>query len=386
MAFISGPDGDLKTAFVSDAFLLDQFVGNTLFTWGYNPFGGLGDNTGTNRSNPVQTVAGGINWKSVVGGLYHTAALKTDRTLWTWGSNSYGSLGDNTTVSKQSPVQTTSFGTNWKQVACGRDHTAAIKTDGTLWSWGRNSYGALGDNTITHKSSPVQTIAFGINWKQVDCGSYHTAAIKTDGTLWCWGYNNSGQLGDNTVAHKSSPIQTIAYGTNWKQVSTGITLTAAIKTDGTLWCWGQNTNGRLGDNTGGSKSSPVQTITFGTNWKQVACGRSHTAAIKTDGTLWCWGENDSGGLGDNTIIDKSSPVQTTTYGTNWKQVDCGYRYTTAIKNDGTLWCWGRNQFGGLGDNTIIYKSSPVQTTAYGTNWKQVACGYYHTAAVTNGDI
>jgi alpha-tubulin suppressor-like RCC1 family protein len=389
MPFISGPDGDLKTAFVSDAFLLDQFVGNTLFTWGYNPFGGLGDNTGTNRSNPVQTVAGGINWKSVVGGLYHTAALKTDGTLWCWGYNTtYGSLGDNTTVGKQSPVQTTSFGTNWKQVSAGSSHTAAIKTDGTLWSWGRNSYGALGDNTIAHKSSPVQTIAYGTNWKQVDGGVYHTAAIKTDGTLWCWGYNNVGQLGDNTVAHKSSPIQTIAYGTNWKQVSTGITLTVAIKTDGTLWCWGQNTTGQLGDNTGagGSKSSPVQTITFGTNWKQVACGRLHTAAIKTDGTLWCWGENVSGGLGDNTSTSRSSPVQTIVFGTNWKQVECGYRYTTAIKTDGTLWTWGLNQYGGLGDNTIVSKSSPVQTTAYGTNWKQVACGYYHTAAVTNGDI
>jgi len=397
MPFISGPDGDLKTAFVSDAFLLDQFVGNTLFTWGGNNTGSstagqLGDNTIVSKSNPIQTVTGGINWKSVVCGDYYTAAIKTDGTLWCWGSNQYstngyGNLGDNSITGKSSPVQTVAFGTNWKQVDCGFAHTASIKTDGTLWVWGLNFYGQIGDNTISKKSSPVQTIAFGVNWKQVACGFLNVLAIKTDGTLWGWGYNNDGCLGDNTVVQKSSPVQTVAGGTNWKQVSSaGFSNTAAIKNDGTLWTWGSNSYGQLGDNTIVTKSSPVQTVTFGTNWKQVTCGRHHTIAIKTDGTLWSWGRNLSGQLGDNTVTNRSSPVQTVAFGTNWKQVDCGYHSTTAIKNDGTLWCWGLNQYGGLGDNTIANKSSPVQTTAYGNNWKQVSCGQYHAAAVTNGDI
>ncbi len=251
--------------------------------------------------------------------------------LWTWGDNSYGQLGDNSASDKSSPVQTISAGTNWKQVSCGYFHTTAVKTDGTLWTWGRNSFGALGDNTATDKSSPVQTITFSTNWKQVAAGSYYTAAIKTDGTLWTWGQNNFGQLGNNTANNTSSPVQTISAGTNWKQVSCGELHTAAVKTDGTLWTWGDNTYGSLGDNSITKKSSPVQTIAFGTNWKQVAFGLFHTVAIKTDGTLWAWGYNNNGELGDNTITTKSSPVQTVSAGNNWKQVECGDNHTIAVQ-------------------------------------------------------
>ena len=384
MPFISGPDGDLKTAFVSDSWLLDQFVGNTLFTWGHNGYGALGDNTATSKSNPVQTVAGGINWKQV-SGHFLKAAIKTDGTLWTWGKNSSGELGDNTITHRSSPVQTVAGGTNWKQVSAGYWASAAIKTDGTLWVWGVNIDGVLGDNTIVKKSSPVQTVAGGINWKQVVCGVRNTAAIKTDGTLWIWGSNPYGQSGDNTTISRSSPVQTIAFGTNWKQVSCGIYHCAAIKTDGTLWNWGYNYFGQLGDNTITNRSSPVQTIAYGTNWKNLASGRMHTAATKTDGTLWAWGQNSYGSLGDNTTTHRSSPVQTIAYGTNWKNFNCFY-HTAAIKTDGTLWVWGRNNLGQLGDNTIANKSSPIQTSAYGTNWKQVFAGYFHTAAVTNGDL
>jgi len=385
MPFISGPDGDLKTAFVSDAWLLDQFVGNTLYGWGNNGNGTIGDNTSVNKSNPVQTVAQGNNWKQIAcSDNLCMASIKTDGTLWLWGYNNNGQLGDNSVTNRSSPVQTVAFGTNWKQASCGINVNAAIKTDGTLWLWGANYYGSIGDNTLTKRSSPVQTVAFGKNWKQISCGYYHTAAIKTDGTLWCWGLNNLGQLGDNTTTNRSSPVQTVSFGTNWKQVSCGYH-TAAIKTDGTLWTWGRATFGQLGDNTASRKSSPVQTIAGGTNWKQVSCGGSITAAIKTDGTLWTWGYNGSGELGDNTVVSKSSPVQTVTFATNWKQVSSAGNMA-AIKNDGTLWLWGANTIGQLGDNTLTARSSPVQTTVYGTNWKQVSCGYRCTAAVTNGDL
>ena len=360
----------------------------TLWTWGQNNNGQLGDNTTTNRSSPVQTVTFGTNWKLVSCGRYYTAAIKTDGTLWSWGNNSNaGSLGDNTRTNRSSPVQTVTFGTNWKLVSCGREHTAAIKTDGTLWTWGRNAEGQLGDNTTTGKSSPVQTVTFATNWKLVSGGSYNTVAIKTDGTLWTWGRNNFGQIGDNTTTHRSSPVQTVTFGTNWKYVSGGDRYTAAIKNDGTLWTWGFNSNGMLGDNTTTNKSSPVQTVTFGTNWKSVACSNYHMSAIKTDGTLWLWGYNNSGQLGDNTTTNKSSPIQTVAFGTNWKSVSSGGSNTAAIKTDGTLWIWGANSNGTLGDNTSTDKSSPVQTVAYGTNWKFVSAGNAHIAAIkTDGTL
>jgi len=382
MPNFSSPEGELTDLFISDFEILDQHIGNQLWLWGFNASGQLGDNTRTSRSSPVQTVSAGTNWKQVSAGVDHTAAIKTDGTLWVWGFNNAGRLGDNTTTSRSSPVQTVAGGINWKQVSAGGAHTAAIKTDGTLWLWGQNAFGRLGDNTVTNRSSPVQTVSAGTNWKQVSGGGEHTAAIKTDGTLWLWGNNSFGKLGDNTTTSRSSPVQTVSAGTNWKQVSCGTDHTACIKTDGTLWVWGRNSNGRLGDNTVTNRSSPVQTVSAGTNWKQVSAGHEHTAAIKTDGTLWVWGRNNEGQLGDNSATDKSSPVQTISAGTNWKQVSGGGSHTAAIKTDGTLWLWGYNAYGRLGDNTTTGSSSPVQTVSAGTNWKQVSGGGEHTAAVT----
>jgi len=363
----------------------DYFRSGNLWVWGYGPYGQLGDNTTVSKSSPVQTVAWGSNWKQIFCPHLHTIATKTDGTLWSFGNNSYGQMGDNTIVWKSSPVQTIAFGTNWKQISGGYSHTVAIKTDGTLWGWGYNGYGLLGDNTIIKKSSPVQTTAYGNNWKQVSGASTTTACIKTDGTLWMWGGNSSGQLGDNTTVSKSSPVQTISFGTNWKQVACANSYTTAIKTDGTLWTWGDNGFGQLGDNTIVSKSSPIQTITFGTNWKSVACGYYHTAAVKNDGTLWCWGHNSYGQGANNTTTHRSSPVQTIAYGKNWKQATCMYYNTACIKTDGTLWTWGNNDTGQLGDSSVTNKSSPIQTIMYGVNWKEVSMGQRYTAATQYQD-
>jgi alpha-tubulin suppressor-like RCC1 family protein len=195
-----------------------------------------------------------------------------------------------------------------------------------FWLWGLNSEGQIGDNTVfSSKSSPVQTISTGNNWKQVSSGalqSGHSTCIKTDGTLWLWGQNYSGCLGNNTTTARSSPVQTVSGGTNWKQVASSAgnfaaqPSTAAIKTDGRLWLWGNGAYGRLGNNATTNRSSPVQTVSATTNWKLVTVGQNHTAAIKTDGTLWLWGTNSFGNLGTNEGTGRSSPVQTVSAGTN----------------------------------------------------------------------
>jgi len=362
----------------------DLFRDGNLFTWGLGSSGQLGNNdTTTNRSTPVTTSAGGADWKQI-SSVLHAAAIKTDGTLWTWGLGTSAQLGDNTITSKLTPVTTFAGGNNWKQVDCGNFHTAAIKTDGTLWTWGSPTAGRLGINdTVTNRVTPVTTFAGGTNWKQVSCGSQHTAAIKTDGTLWTWGNGTNGRLGNNNTTDNSlTPVTTFTGGTNWKQVTTGVDHTAAIKTDGTLWTWGLGTNGRLGNNSTTDVPTPVTTFAGGTNWKQVECGNSYTAAIKTDGTLWTWGLGTNGRLGTNDGIQRLTPVTTFAGGTNWKQVACGYLHGAAIKTDGTIWTWGRNNEGQLGNNSTTNSLTPITTFAGGNNWKQVSGGSNYTAAAT----
>jgi alpha-tubulin suppressor-like RCC1 family protein len=379
----SSPEGDLENYYVTESWLIDQYIGDKLFVWGSNSGGKLGTNTISNSAFPITTFAGGTNWKQVSGNDISSAAIKTDGTLWTWGGNSYGQLGNNTAISRSTPVTTFAGGTNWKQVSGGAFHTAAIKTDGTLWTWGANFYGQLGNNTTTQRNTPVTTFAGGNNWKQVAGGSAYTAAIKTDGTLWLWGFGDVGQLGNNLFANRSTPITTFAGGTNWKQVATGSAHIAAIKTDGTLWVWGRNSYGQLGDNTIINRSTPVTTFAGGTNWKQVDCGGFHTTVIKTDGTLWTWGRNVYGQLGRPLITWIVTPVTTFAGGTNWADTATGaseelytlgggQTYTAAVKTDGTLWVWGHNYYGNLGTNNRVLISTPVTTFAGGTNWKQVS--------------
>jgi alpha-tubulin suppressor-like RCC1 family protein len=370
-----------------DTFILRSlFSQGGLWTWGQNNFAQLGDNTTTKRSSPIQTIAGGANWKLVAANDYHAAGIKTDGTLWLWGYNAWGQLGRGSTGgSSGSPAQTVSATNDWKSVSMGQAHTLALKTNGTIWAWGYNTPGCLGDGTTTDRNSPVQLVSATSYWKQIAAGRYNSTAIKTDGTLWLWGNNGYGQLGDNTITNKSSPVQTVSGGTNWRLVSAGSYNTAAIKTDGTLWLWGLNTEGQLGTNDITSRSSPVQTVSGGTNWKLVSAGNYQNFAIKNDGTLWGMGRGDigRGTLGDNTTVSKSSPVQTIAGGTNWKSVSACYDHVLAVKTDRTLWVWGANSQGQLGIDSTAVRSSPVQTISGGTNWKQVSAGRYFSTAITD---
>jgi alpha-tubulin suppressor-like RCC1 family protein len=383
------PEGDLENYFVTEYWLIDQYVGDELWNWGSGNDGRLGNGATTgNISTPITTFAGGTNWKQVSCGSRHIAAIKTDGTLWTWGYGGNGRLGTNDTTNRSTPVTTFAGGTNWKLVSSGGYFTAAIKTDGTLWTWGLGTSGRLGNGVTTGNiSTPVTTFAGGNNWKQVACLS-HIAAIKTDGTLWTWGAGTNGILGNAQTTNRSTPVTVFGGGTNWKQVSCGTNHTAAVKTDGTLWTWGSPNYGRMGIlASSGLRSTPVTTFAGETNWKQVTCNDRHTAAVKTDGTLWTWGYTSAGQLGNGvrTAGERITPITTFAGGTNWKQVSCGSQHTVATKTDGTLWAWGNGGNGRLGNTTVTLDiSTPVTTFAGGTNWKQVTTGGTHTAAVFSG--
>ena len=359
---------------------------------GRNQYGQLGINNTDPSGIPVTTFAGGTNWKQLSCGKNHTAAIKTDGSLWIWGRNFLGALGNNLSgggtesQNRSTPITTFAGGNDWKQVACGEYHTSAIKTDCSLWSWGHNQFGMLGINNTDQKNTPVTTILGGTNWKSVACGDIHVLAIKTDGSLWVWGRGADGQLGTNNTADRSIPVTTFIGGNDWKSIAGGVQHSAAVKTDGSLWTWGTNDFAHLGINDTTQRNTPVTTFAGGNTWKSVACGRSHTIALKTDGTLWTWGRGEDGRLGNFATTNRSTPVTTFAGGNNWKSVGGGGdNHTAAIKTDGSLWVWGQNFYGVLGTNDSTTRSTPVTTFAGGNNWKQVSCGNIHTAAIQTID-
>ena len=318
-------------------------------------------------------------------------------TLYSWGYNRiYGQLGLGDLINRSNPTQI--GGGSWRQVASGRNtqslFAGAIAADGTLWTWGSNNSGSLGQGVSSgsySKSSPVQVGTLN-TWSKLNLGQDCGFAIKTDGTLWAWGLGATGQLGLNNQTDYNSPKQ-VGNLTNWKQVSAANGRSVwAVKTDGTLWAWGQNVDGRLGIGDTISRSSPTQ-IGTDTNWSQVAAGVANAFAIKTNGTLWGWGPNNIGQLGPgNTVgVTRSSPVQVGT-DTDWASISVRTRQNpviAAIKTNGTLWTWGTTGSGqamqGRGAG-IPNTSSPAQVGT-NTNWAQVACGYQHTIATkTDGTL
>jgi alpha-tubulin suppressor-like RCC1 family protein len=353
-----------------------------LYTWGENDTGQLGSNSVTLRSSPAQ-VGTGTNWTTLASNSW-TAPLmtKADGTLWTWGYNGFGNLGLSDTTNRSSPVQLGALST-WSNVAVGIFGAGAIKTDGTLWLWGRNNYGQLGINNIDSPStaqSPIQVGAL-TNWSKITMAKYVVLAIKTNGTLWAWGDSSvAANHGLNISTKVSSPTQ-VGTDTNWSLVCSRFYSTAAIKTDGTLWAWGYNSVGNLGLNSAGvHRSSPVQVGAL-SNWSKVNIGAQSVCAIKTDGTLWMWGNNNNGQLGLNDRVTKSSPTQIGT-DTNWSLVNTDAYSTIALKTNGTLWMWGFNDRGQLGFNDAVNRSSPTQIGT-GTNWGNISISEKGAIAITS---
>jgi alpha-tubulin suppressor-like RCC1 family protein len=291
--------------------------------------------------------------------------------LYSWGSNSNGQLALGNTVATSSPNQVGAL-TNWLSVAAGYYTGSAIKTDGTLWTWGNAQNGVLGLGNLTRYSSPKQVGAL-TDWLQISCnGVARIMAVKTDGTLWAWGQNNFGQLGLGDVSNRSSPVQVGAL-TGWLNVSAGYEHTCAVKTNGTLWAWGQNASGQLGLGNLTYYSSPKQVGAL-TNWYSVCCGYNYSYAIKTDGTIWSWGKNQNGQLGLSNYTYRSSPNQIGAL-TTWARLSSSSvgQASYAIKTDGTLWSWGTGNLGCLGlGNTTAY-NSPKQVGAL-TTWYKVSGG------------
>jgi alpha-tubulin suppressor-like RCC1 family protein len=350
------------------------------WSWGNNTCGILGDNTTVSKSSPVSVVGGFCDWCWISAGDSHSLAVRQNGIAWAWGYNGQGRLGDNTTVNKSSPVSVVGGFTNWCQVSAGCLHSLGVRQNGTAWAWGGNNAGQLGDNTTVSKSSPVSVVLGFTNWCQVSAGRCHSLGVRQDGTARAWGDNTFGQLGTNSgySVSRSSPTLIVGGFTDWCQVSAGRNHSLGVRQAGTVWAWGSNSFGQLGDDTTVNKSSPVQVVGGFTDWCQVSAGRYHSLGVRTGGTAWGWGSNGQGRLGDNTTVSKSSPVSVVGGFTDWCQLSAGRDHSLGVRQAGTAWGWGINTCGLLGDNTAVSRSSPVSVVGGFTDWCQVSAGLCHS--------
>ncbi len=424
--------------------------------WGYNGYGRLGDGTSTNRNTPTPTSSLGTDrtaWRNIksiqvserdydndgilnifdqsyltcsIGtyssflklgvctdasagyyvpdsrnhnsnkistGTSHTCTILDDGSVSCWGDNSVGPIGDGTTTQRTTPTPTSSLGTGRTaaEISGSSDHTCVLVDHGSVSCWGDNSDGQLGDGTTTDRLTPTPTssLGFGRTAVAIATGQYHTCAILDDGSVSCWGRNDNGRLGDGTTTDRLTPTQTSSLGTGRTAVAIdlGNYHTCAILDDGSVSCWGLNTKGQLGDGTNTERNTPTQTSSLGTDRTAVsiAVGYRNTCVILDDGSVSCWGNNNYGQLGDGTIINTNTPTQTSTLGADRTAVaiDSGNQHTCAILDDGSMSCWGRNSKGQLGDGTTTDRTTPTQTSSLGTDRTAVAIatGGFHTCAI-----
>ena len=358
-----------------------------VYTWGRNEYGQLGNGvTATNSPVPVAVKTAGtpMEGKTITqlsAKVWYALALASDGTVYSWGFNSWGQLGNGTSGAANNasaPVAVKTAGTPMEgktivQVAAGATHSLALATDGTIYAWGKNEYGQLGNDSTTNSPVPVavKTAGTPMDGKtiiQIHAGYEHSLALASDGTVYVWGRNNSGQLGKNdaTDAHIPAAVQTLGTPMAGKvivQLAAGNSQSMALASDGTVYTWGWNQYGQLGNGTTTNSRIPVAVATTGTplagkTISQIAAGNAHALAMTDDGTVYTWGWNQYGQLGNNSTINSSLPVIVKTTGTPLagkmiaQITSGGGPNSLVLANDGTMYAWGWGQYGQLGDSTI----------------------------------
>ena len=369
-------------------------TGYIAYSWASGTNGRLGDNTTISKSSPVTVVGGITNWAQVSAGGAHSLGVTDSGIAYAWGSNGSDRLGDASSpgVDRSSPVTVVGGITNWAQVSAGGAHSFGVTDAGIAYGWGRGDGGQLGDDTTNGSNSPVTTIGGITNWAQVSAGlsaySGHSLGITTAGVAYGWGVNSTGVLGDGTVIDRSSPVTIVGGITNWAQVSAGETHSLGVTVTGIAYGWGGGAYqqlGQIGDGTTIFRSSPVTVVGGITDWAQVSAGGAHSLGITDSGIAYAWGSNGNGKLGDSSsaFIERSSPVTVVGGITNWAQVSAGREHSLGITDAGIGYAWGSNTYGRLGDDTGTNRSSPVTVAGGITNWAQVSAGGDHSVALVS---
>ncbi len=323
----------------------------TLHCWGANRAGQLGIGVFSRQEEvPIEVADLGDGVLEVASGFSHTCARKRNGTLYCWGQNSHGQLGDGSTRESALPIEVESLDGDVATIGMGKRHSCAHKTDGTLWCWGRNLHGQLGNGTQQNSLEPSQVEALGTNVAEVSIGtnSNFTCAVDNNGYAWCWGKNSRGQLGDGTHRNRTEPrLVEIERGSPLDQVTemcVGKAHTCARRSDKSVWCWGDDSRGQLGDGPGRwPQPRPTQVDLDGdAALHGLSCGSQHTCTVMTDGTLRCWGRNLNGELGDGTYRPRLSPVPVRGLGSTVRSITLADKHSCAMGDAGKLWCWGKD--------------------------------------------
>lgn len=355
-----------------------------VWTWGANDEGQLGDGTTDYSDVPVVVSSLAVNASKVAGGDYHTVARSSTGTVYAWGGNGYGQLGDGSWDSQLEPVPLSGLPTV-RAVAAGGYSSAALDLAGNVWTWGDNWSGQLGIGeleTVPASNVPVMVVGPGGSGvlddvKAIACGGWFMVALKNDGTVWTWGNSMFGQLGNGSFTYSETPVQ-VSNLTDVKAIAAGYYHCVAVKNDGTVWTWGDNTYGQLGDNTTDASSVPVQ-VSGLSNVDSVGAGGNHSLAIKDDYTVWAWGANESGQLGDGTTDEHHTPVQML-LPVDAEAVAGGYQHTVIKATNRWIYACGNNSAGQIGDGTNDDRLTPVRVQDLRKD-VVVACGGWHTVTV-----
>jgi alpha-tubulin suppressor-like RCC1 family protein len=350
----------------------------TVWAWGKNTGGQIGDGTTTSPRVLPKIVAGLTGGVAAAGGDAHSHVLKNDGTLVGFGINTSGRIGDGTTTTRLLPELLSGIAAV-VQVQDGNDHSVALKGDATVWTWGANGFGQLGDGTTTTRTSPTEVTSVTAV-SAVAAGYKFSLALKQDGTIRAWGRNSSGQLGNASTTDSASPVQ-VGTITTATAIAAGTDHALALLDDGTVVAWGENALGALGDGTSVDRASPVAVAGM-EDVVAIGAGLGFSVALTADGGVWSWGGNGSGQLGDGTTDDRWSAAQVSGL-SNIVQIAVGEQYVLAMSADATVYAWGANSFGQLGDGTTVNRLTPVAISGPGMAWRvatpslSLASGLYY---------
>jgi alpha-tubulin suppressor-like RCC1 family protein len=329
--------------------------------WGYNGLGGLGDGSTTYRLAPVPVTGLQKGGAAIAGGRAHSCAITTGGGLKCWGNNLDGQLGDGTTVTRLTPVQVPSLTSGVSAIALGASYSCALTNAGAVKCWGDNAFGQLGDGTTTDRSTPVQVSGLSSGVVAISASGAHSCALTAAGSVLCWGYNQYGQLGDGTQANRPLPTAVSSLPNGIAAIDLGDNHSCARSTGGAVLCWGDNESGQLGDGTLTSRSTPGQVSGMASGIAAISMGGDHSCALTTTGAVRCWGKNADGQLGDGTKSTRLTPVQVSDLVSGIAAISSGSAHSCALSTAGSVQCWGSNLNQQLGDGTFKSSLSPVST-------------------------